>query len=72
MGIQDAWNMTAKELKSALSELGWKGADLARQVHVSENSVSAWRTGSAKVPGPVRAYLEAMLDMKRMVGKWRL
>lgn len=33
---------------------------LANRLGVSENTVSRWRTGKAKVPGPVSAYMRLL------------
>jgi transcriptional regulator with XRE-family HTH domain len=37
--------------------LGWSQADLAERIDVHRNTVSAWATGKAETPGPVKAYL---------------
>jgi len=56
--------MTANEFKMAQDELGLRGSDVARILGVSRNSVSAWRCGGAKVPGPVVAWVRVMLRVR--------
>ena len=54
-------------LDRALADLGWSQNDLARRIGVHRNSVSAWARGSAKLPGPVRAYLDLVLRIKGLM-----
>lgn len=56
------------EVKSALLELGWSGAELGRRVGVHPNTVSQWATGKARVPGAVAAYLRLAVEVHRLVG----
>jgi len=51
--------MTAEELRQALSQLGWKQADLCRRIGMGKNTVSSW---AASGPPPwVGEYLGALL-----------
>src|SRR3990170_599973 len=45
--------VTAHQLRSALAELGWKQARLARYLSVSESAVSRWLSGDCRISGPV-------------------
>ncbi len=67
LGITDGVIMDAVGLNRALDALGWSGVDLANRTGSHVNSVSAWRTGKARVPGPVAAYLKLMLGLAALV-----
>lgn len=58
--------MTRPEFVAALKELGWSGAYLAKRLGTTANTVSAWRTGKAPVPGYAAAYLDLALKVKRL------
>ena len=45
--------VTGNQLRSALCELGWKQARLARYLSVSESAVSRWLSSDCRIPGPV-------------------
>jgi hypothetical protein len=50
--------MKSKNPLPELEILGWKGVDLARRIHVTEETVSRWRTGKRKPPTLLAAYLK--------------
>jgi Helix-turn-helix len=54
------------DLASALEELGWSQAELARRLGLHVNTVSAWATKRTEIPGPVRAYLDLRLKLLRL------
>ncbi|MES2055794.1 MAG: helix-turn-helix transcriptional regulator [Pseudomonadota bacterium] len=49
--------MKSKTPIPELETLGWTGAELARRIHVTEETVSRWRNGKRKTPGLLTAYL---------------
>lgn len=61
---------TPNEFASALAELGWKQADFWRKTGVNKDTPSRWLNGITPIPRWVGAYLEAMLDLKRLHAKY--
>jgi len=55
------------EIRKFLSDLGWKGSDLARLLDVSESTVSHWMTGKHETPKAVLLYLDLRLKLKSLV-----
>lgn len=55
------------DLAAPLMALGWSQADLAKRLRVHENTVSAWATGKARVPGAVQAYLRLAVAVSRLL-----
>lgn len=58
--------LTPEEFAAMLKELGWKQSDFARKTGLTPQTPSNWATGGAPIPLWVRAYLGAMLDIKRL------
>jgi transcriptional regulator with XRE-family HTH domain len=56
--------MTSAQLLSALKELRWSQAELARRTGISTQSVNAWATGGTPVPPWLPAYLAALLALR--------
>jgi len=54
--------MSPKELKTALSTLGWSRVELGRRTTSHPNSVTRWCT--IRVPGPVAAYVALSLQIR--------
>ena len=61
--------MDQHELKFALHTLGWKLSDLPPLLGVSPKHVSAWITGSSRIPKPFAARIIAALDLDRILPK---
>jgi DNA-binding transcriptional regulator YdaS (Cro superfamily) len=59
--------MTPKELDEALDRLGWTGADAARTLGIHPTTVSAWRTGNARIPGPAAYAISLTLSLVALV-----
>lgn len=58
--------MTPEEFTAALAALGWKQSDFCRKTGCSKQTPSRWANGQTPVQQWVRAYLGAMLDIKRL------
>jgi len=58
--------MTPEEFTAALAALGWKQSDFCRKTGVSQQTPSRWSNGHTPIQQWVRAYLGAMLDIKRL------
>ncbi len=58
--------MTPQEFTTALAALGWKQSDFCRKTGVSKQTPSRWALGQTPIQQWVRAYLGAMLDIKRL------
>ena len=58
--------MTPEEFTAALAALGWKQSDFCRKTGVAQQTPSRWANGHTPVQQWVRAYLGAMLDIKRL------
>lgn len=59
--------MDNHQLKSALSELAWSQAELARRLDCDINTVNRWATGKVPVPGHVVEYLRVMRLAKQIM-----
>lgn len=57
--------MDKDELRKTLDTLGWKQSDLARDLDVSNTTVSRWATGEP-IPKWLAKYLGAMLELDRL------
>lgn len=55
------------DLAAALLTLGWSRGELARRLGIHRNTVSAWSTGKAPIPGPVAAYLDLAIKASRLL-----
>lgn len=53
---------------AALDVLGWSQAELAKRLGVHKNTVSKWATGQTHLPGPVNAYLNLAVKVRRLLG----
>jgi transcriptional regulator with XRE-family HTH domain len=62
--------MTGEEMRAALTELGWKQADLCRRIDMNKNTVSTWATAGA--PAWVGEYLGAMVAIARLYQAYAL
>lgn len=62
--------MTGEEMRAALTELGWKQADLCRRIDMNKNTVSTWATTGA--PAWVGEYLGAMVAIARLYQAYAL
>lgn len=58
--------MTPAEFLAALDALGWKQSDFCRKTGVSKDTPSRWAGGKTPIQPWVRAYLGAMLEIKRL------
>jgi transcriptional regulator with XRE-family HTH domain len=58
--------MTGEQLRAKLRALNWNQVYLAQRVDVSENTVSRWTTGEVDVPLWLSAFIEAMLEIRRL------
>lgn len=59
-------NMTGEEFKSALEELGWKQATIARRTGANRVTVSRWITENV-VPQWAAEYLRVLVLTKRLL-----
>lgn len=55
------------DLAPALWALGWSQQQLADRMKVHKNTVSAWATGKVELPGPVAAYLDLAVGLRRLL-----
>jgi hypothetical protein len=67
MGIK---KMSPEEFKATLAELGWRSADFCRKSGVERSTPSRWINEKTPIPTWVKAYLGAMLDIKRLHAKY--
>ena len=58
--------MTPEEFDSALTDLGWTGADFLRRVDLVPNTVWRWRKRTTPIPTWVEEYLKALLGIKAL------
>lgn len=58
--------MRPEEFADALAALGWKQSDFCRKTGVSKDTPSRWVGGKTPIQPWVRAYLGAMLEIKRL------
>ncbi len=58
--------MTPAEFTAALAAIGWKQSDFCRKTGVSKDTPSRWANGLTPVQPWARAYLGAMLEIKRL------
>ena len=53
--------MTAKEIAELMRLKGWSQAQLARELDISESSISRWFSGKQNPTGPTRILLREWL-----------
>lgn len=63
--VNDA-TMSPEEFTAALAALGWKQSDFCRKTGVAKQTPSRWANGQTPIQPWVRAYLGAMLEIKRL------
>jgi DNA-binding transcriptional regulator YiaG len=56
--------MNTKQFSRALTLLGMTQQGFAKAIDVNERTVRDWAGGRSRVPGPVAALLNLMLDTK--------
>lgn len=61
--------MTAKQLRQALRRLGWNQSVLAREVGVSEATISRWANGKCRIPELLPLFMSVALRTKRREAK---
>jgi len=58
------WHTKTLDFRSLMGAVGLSGADLARRIDVSENTVSGWMVAHHEPPGAVLAYLRLLRDVR--------
>jgi len=58
--------MSPADFLAALDALGWKQSDFCRKTGVSKDTPSRWASSKTPIQPWVRAYLAAMLEIKRL------
>ena len=58
--------MSPEEFTAALAALGWKQSDFCRKTGVAKQTPSRWANAQTPTQPWVRAYLGAMLEIKRL------
>lgn len=61
--------MTPDQFESALAFLDWTKSEFATRVSVSRATVSNWATGVNEIPGPVVAFLNLSVEMKKVTSR---
>jgi DNA-binding transcriptional regulator YiaG len=57
--------MTPRQLNKALTQLGMTQMGFARAIAVNDTTVRDWVGGRARIPGPVIALINLMIDTKK-------